>query len=98
MLSARRSIVTTSSIEGNELKSSDLLTNNTVIKMITENDIEMLNNKSTSQGGIGKTSTAMMPKIPLAKKISKWRFEFLSCFKNDSLSIGSDKLPILIII
>lgn len=83
-------------MDGNELKSNDLFTNNTVIKIITENEIDTVSKKSISQDGIGKIRTAIMHKMPAAKKMSRWCFEPFSLSSNDALSIGISKLPIRI--
>ena len=58
------------SIIGNALKSSGLFINNTVIIISTENAIEMPNERSSSQVGIGKISTANIATTAKASTIS----------------------------
>ena len=63
---------------GNELKSSGLAINRTVIRMTTEKVMEIASPKSTNNGGIGTTNTVKMTIKPSASQISPRRNRLFS--------------------
>ena len=77
-LSASRIIVEISRTVGKELKSRGRWMNSDTIRIRTEKVIEIASEKSSSQRGIGSSSTSRIVTMPSARPISVWRIAALS--------------------